>query len=308
MRDIPALPTPRLDVRDLRVVMALAKTGTTARAAEMLHLTQPAVSRALASVEGKLGVRLFDRSARGLTPTAACERMIDGAAQLLNELRDLERRVVTPLEAIRIRLVCQCYTAYHWLPSVLVGMRRALPGLDVKLAVEHTGDPVAGLEAGHVDVALLTTGEVPRDRIRECPLFDDEIVFVVARSHPLASRKSITRADLRAHPILTSPTPHAESRWFMNRVFGRTRPALRFERFPLTEAILDVARAGMGIAILSEWIAAPHLGRGDLVAKRLATGPIRRPWRLAWRSEVGPAAARLRDALASTVPSARLAG
>ena len=308
MRDIPTLPAPRLDVRDLRVVMALARSGTTARASEVLHLTQPAVSRALASVERKLDVRLFDRGARGLSPTAACERLLDGAAQVLAELGDLERRVTTPLEATRIRVVCQCYTAYHWLPTVLVGLRRALPGLDISLAVEHTSDPVAALDAGSIDVALLTTGEVPRDRIRECALFDDEIVFVVSRSHPLASRKSITRADLRAHPILTSPTPAAQSRWFLNRVFGRTRPNLCFERFPLTEAIIDVARAGMGIAVLSEWIAAPHLGRGDLIAKRLASGPLRRPWRLAWRREVGPAAARLRDALASTVPSARLAG
>ena len=71
---------------------------------------------------------------------------------------------------------------------------------------------------------------------------------------------------------------------------------------PVTEAILDVARAGMGIAALSEWIASPHLGKGDLVARRLASGPLRRPWRVAWRREVGDAALRLVSALESTVP------
>ena len=63
----------------------------------------------------------------------------------------------------------------------------------------------------------------------------------------------------------------------------------------------------MGIAILSEWIAAPHIGSGALVAKRLAAGPLRRPWRIAWRREAEPAAERLHAALVATSPRALLA-
>lgn len=169
MDDIAPPPSPRLDVRDLRVVLALASAGTTARAAAALHLTQPAVSRALLAAEERLGTRLFDRSPRGLVPTPAGQELVEGATRLL-------------------------------------------------------------------------------------------------------------------------------------QVFGRERPRLRLERLPLTEAILDVARAGLGIAVLSEWITTPHLGRGDLVVKRLASGPLRRPWRMAWRKEVGDAALRLLAALESTAP------
>jgi LysR family transcriptional regulator for metE and metH len=64
----------------------------------------------------------------------------------------------------------------------------------------------------------------------------------------------------------------------------------------------------MGVAILSEWIAGPHVGQGDLVAKRLASGPIERPWRLVWRREHDRTAPRLIAALRATVPHARLAG
>jgi LysR family transcriptional regulator for metE and metH len=296
-----------LDVRDLQVVLVLAREGTTARASEVLHLTQPAVSRALASVENKLDVRLFDRGPRGLAPTAACERLVEGAPRVLAELVDLERRVVTPVAPVRVRLVCQCYTAYHWLPSVLLGLRRGLPGLQVKLAVDHTADPVAALEAGDIDVALLTTGEPTDPRVAHAPLFEDEIVFVVSETHRLAKKRALTREDLAEETLVTSPTPAGEARWFMKHAFGRKKMKLQFERFPLTEAIIDVTRAGLGVAILSEWIAAPHIERGGLVVKRLASGPLRRPWRIAWRREHGAAAERLRAALASTVPSARLA-
>ncbi|MBN9685944.1 MULTISPECIES: LysR family transcriptional regulator [unclassified Corallococcus] len=302
MDDI-APPSPRLDVRDLRVVLALASAGTTARAAAALHLTQPAVSRALLAAEERLGTRLFDRTPRGLVPTPAGQELVAGATRLLVELGDLEHRVRAPVApAIRLRLVCECYTAYHWLPSALVTLRKSLPGLHLALAVEHTQDPVAALVAGELDVALLTTSTVPRAGLESRPLFSDEIIFVVAASHPLASRRALTREDLREHTLLTGQTPAAESHWFMTQVFGRERPRLRVERLPLTEALLDVARAGLGVAVLSEWITTPHLGKGDLVVKRLASGPLRRPWRMAWRKEVGDAALRLHAALEPTVP------
>ncbi|GMU01467.1 LysR family transcriptional regulator [Corallococcus caeni] len=303
MDDIAPPPAPRLDVRDLRVVLALASAGTTARASAVLHLTQPAVSRALLAAEERLGTRLFDRTARGLVPTPAGQELVAGATRLLVELGDLEHRVRAPAApSIRLRLVCECYTAYHWLPSALVTLRKSLPGLHLSLAVEHTQDPVPALMAGELDVALLTTASVPRTGIETRPLFSDEIIFVVAASHPLASRRVLTREDLRENTLLTGQTPAAESQWFMTQVFGRERPRLRVERLPLTEAILDVARAGLGVAVLSEWITTPHLGRGDLVVKRLASGPLRRPWRMAWRKEVGDAALRLLAALESTVP------
>ncbi|MFT3776490.1 MAG: LysR family transcriptional regulator [Minicystis sp.] len=296
-------PKPRLDVRDLEVVLALASAGSTASAAAALHLTQSAVSRALCLAEDKIGARLFDRAPRGLSPTAAGERLIAGAAPLLAQLVELEREVTERPGPARITIVCECYTAYRWLPSALANLRRRLPSLQIDLAVEHTSDPVEALRAGTVDVALLTTAAVPRaSGIEERSLFSDEIVFVVSTAHPLARRAHVTAADLTAHPLLTSNTPEGERRWFLGAVFGRRRPDLSYVKFPLTEAIIDAARAGMGVAVLSEWIASGYLGGEDLVAKRFAKGPLRRPWRIAYRSEAGEAAARLAGALESGAP------
>jgi LysR family transcriptional regulator for metE and metH len=305
MDDIARLPRTRLEVKDLRVVLALATTGTTAQAASVLHLTQPAVSRALLSAEDRLGTRLFDRTPRGLVPTEAGRQLVSGAARLLVELGDLEHRVREPAtRPIRLRLVCECYTAYHWLPTALQRLRESLPGLELSLAVEHTQAPVPALEAGDIDVALLTSAPVQRAKLEAREIFSDEVVFVMAPSHPLASKRALTRADLRECTLLTGQTPPAEVHWFMSRVFGREKPKLRVERLPLTEALLEMARAGMGVAVLSEWIAGPHLGAGNLLARRLATGPLRRPWRIAWRREVGDAALRLASALEATAPRA----
>lgn len=306
MSDIGRIPSPRLEVRDLRVVLALARAGTTARAAPVLHLTQPAVSRALLALEEKLGARIFERTPRGLVATPMGERLLAGASQVLVELGDLERRVCAREAPSRLRLVCECYTAYHWLPSAMVAFRKSLAGMELALAIEHTRAPIEALEAGAIDVALVTLSAIPRT-LGSCALFADELVFVVAASHPLARREALTLADVREHVLLVSTgTPPALGPWFVSKVFGRARPPLRFERFPLTEAILDVARAGMGVAVLSEWIVGPHLERGDLVAKRLAKGPLIRPWRFVYRREVEDAALRLLPALKLTAPRSRL--
>jgi LysR family transcriptional regulator, regulator for metE and metH len=295
MPRIPSPPTARLDSRDLRLVLALAHARSTAAAAAQLHLTQPAVSRALLAAEHKLGVRLFDRTPRGLQPTAAGHTLVAGAPGLLGELQALEAQLqgsAAPVQ--RLRLVCECYTAYHWMPSALAGLRASLPGVDLCIALESTADPIAALQAGDIDVALVSEAPTPRSRrIGGKPLFADEVVFVMAASHRLASRTSLARAHLRGETLLTSRAPTRDMAWFHKPLHAPREAPLHYQVLPLTEAVVDFARAGLGLGVLSEWVAQPHLQRGDLVARRLATGPLRRPWRLLWRKEVEGAALQL---------------
>jgi LysR family transcriptional regulator for metE and metH len=300
------LPRPALDVRDLQVALALASAGSTARAASLLCLTQPAVSRALLGLEDKLGTVLFERSTRGLKATAAGERLLSGARELLVALIELERLTAAPVAPVRLRVVCECYTAYHWLPSTLARLRAVAPDLEVVLEVAHSAAPADALAAGAVDVALLTTARIAKGSLSERPLFSDEVVFVLAPSHPLAAKKTLTVRDLQSCTLLTSTnTPDAEAHWFTRAAFGRKPPKLHLQRLPLTEAIIDVARAGLGVAVLSEWIASPHLRRDELITRRLDTGPLRRPWRFAYRREAEQAALRLFDELKTAAPRLR---
>lgn len=283
--------------------MALAKAGTTVRAASTLHLTQPAVSRALLTLEEKLGTTLFERRPRGLVPTEAGTRVIDGAGSILAALVALEASARGPTRREPIRIVCECYTAYKWLPSALQALERAGTELDVQIAFEHTRAPIDGLLAGDVDVALLTTAKTPKNLV-ERSLWTDEICFFVAPTHPLASKPFLTLDDLESYPlVVSSQTPQPERDWFFKRVWGRRKPrTIERLQLPLTEAIVDATRAGMGIAILSEWIALPYLGAGDLVTKRLRSGPIERPWRIAFAKDASAAAHRLAMTLAAAAP------
>lgn len=305
MNDIAMPASSRLDTRDLRLILALATARTTAAAAEGLHLTQPAVSRALLSAEHRLGVRLFDRTPRGLEPTAAGRTVMAAAPPLLEAMTELEAQLRGSAPASqRLRMVCECYTAYHWMPSALQALKASLPGVQMSIALQCTADPVTALLEDEIDVALISEAPTPRSRrLVDQPLFSDEIVFVVAASHRLAGRPALSRADLQGAPLYTSRAPTREMRWFLKPLAGgRGDPPLDYQVLPLTEAVVDFARAGLGVGVLSEWVAEPHLKRGDVVARRLDSGPIRRPWRLVWRKEVQDLAQRLAQVLQRASP------
>ncbi len=291
-------PTPGLDVRDLRLVIALTQTGTTTAAGELLHLAQPSVSRALLSLEERFGEVLFHRTPKGLLPTEVCERLVDGGRTLLADLCELERSARSPSTRVpRIRLVSECHTAYHWLPVALRRIRQDIPGVELSLRVECTRDPIAALGSDEVDAALLTSPLQPSLELQVEPLFMDELVFVMTPDHPLARNKRITTAALCEFPLLTAPATPAEQRWFASAVFGRAQPQLKVSWVPLTEAIVAMARAGLGVGLLTEWVARPYLEQGGLVSRRLSKKVLRRPWQLAWRRAIGRAGPLLLRAL-----------
>ena len=304
MKSIDMPTTSRLDSRDLRLVLALATSRTTAAAASSLHITQSAVSRALLGAEERLGVRLFDRTPRGLEPTPAGQSLVANAPRVLEELSELEARLRGPAATPqRLRLVCECYTAYHWMPSALQRLRSSLPGVDLSIALASTQDPIGSLQDGTIDVALISEAPLPRSRrLSHRTLFADEVVFVLAASHRLAARAALLRADLEGEALFTSRLPTPDMHWFNKPLAARNSPALQFQALPLTEAVVDFARAGLGIGVLSEWVAEPHLRRGDVVARRLASGPLLRPWHLVWRNEVAEAATALWQVLESASP------
>ena len=296
------MPNPTLETRDLRLVLALAEEGTTANAAKVLHLAQPSVSRALLALEARLEVTLFERTSRGLVATKAASPLVARARAMLADLAALERDLRAPaVRRRRIRIVCECYTAYHWVPSALTSLNNELADLDLRLHVEHTLDPLSALAKDEVDAALVTSPCTSGDGLKVRNLMRDEVVFVVSTAHPLAAKDVLTTEDLKRTPLFTQRAPEAEARWFMNAVFGRKRPRLEITTVPLTEAVIDLARAGMGIAILTEWVTQPYLARGGFVAKRLSKGPLLRPWSLAWRSEIGDVGPRLHQALLDAI-------
>src|SRR4051812_31841817 len=147
-----------LDVRDLRLVSAVAAHGTLTRAASVLYLTQSALSHQLADLERRMGTRLFDRGARRMVLTPAGEELLERSGPILAAVDETEREVrgvARSREAV-LRFSTGCNTGYHWLPRVLAEYQRSYPRVELRIVAGATRRPLQALLKGRIDLAIVS--------------------------------------------------------------------------------------------------------------------------------------------------------
>ena len=267
----------KLEIRHLQLVEAITSEGSVTRAADRLHVTQSALSHQLREIEDRLGTPLFLRVNRRLALAPAGERLLQSARRVLDELRIAEEdigRLASNRDGV-IRVSTQCYTCYQWLPPLLKPFHKRYPRIDVEIVADVTRHAVAALHERKIDLALVHG--VRRDpRLRITPVFDDELVVIVPRGHALASKEVVVPADLAGeHLIMHSPPEES--------FFARTllRDGVRPRKHTvvlLTEAIVELVRAGVGISAVPQWTVARELRAGELVALRFTKKGLFRKW------------------------------
>jgi LysR family transcriptional regulator, regulator for metE and metH len=275
----------RLEVRHLRLVRAIADEGSVTRAAGRLHLSQSAVSHQLLDLERDLGTRLFDRIGKRMVPTTAGARLIGAAARMLGELADLERAIDgTKRESTKLRVTSSCFTSYHWLPAALSHFAGAHPEVELEVVLEATRRAVAALAADEVDVAIVT--DPPRDDSwHKALVVDSELVVIANPAHPIMARArggKLRWGELRDCEILVYDISDTDQqrldyavRESWHRASGeRVSSPLTLRRVVLSEALLELVRAGRGVGLVDRWTVAARLGR-DVRALKLAPAASR---------------------------------
>jgi LysR family transcriptional regulator for metE and metH len=266
-----------LEVRHLRLVREVHAAGSLTRAGATLHLTQSALSHQLRDIESRLGTALFLRVGKRMMLTPAGERLLRSADDVLGTIERTEEAIRRLGGAKRglLRLTTECYTCYHWLPALLKKYRRAHPQVDVRIDAAATAAPLVHLLEGHLDVAIIS--DPVRDRrIVARPLFDDEMVLIVEPRHPLAARSFARVQDLATETLLTY-SPKEESTVYQRFLVpaGVTPPV---QQVQLTEAVIELVKAGLGVAVLARWAVEPHVKAGTLRALSFTRPGYRRTW------------------------------
>lgn len=270
--------SPQLDVRDLRLVAAVAAEGSLTLAGVRLNLTQPALSRHLSKLERRLGATLFARTGPAMRPTTTGERLLRHAREVLDRIAaaetDLRELRGTPSRQLRIGV--DCYTGYHWLPQVLNRYTARHPDVDVAIAFEAAGDPVARLRVGSIEVALVTDAG-PRKGFSVTRLFSDEYIAVVAPDHRLAGRTSIEPSDIVTDRLLLMAP--AESSLVVRQWIGPARVSPKFiVDVQLIGAVAALAEASFGVGLVPSWTIAPEVRSGRLIPLRLGRNGFKRNW------------------------------
>lgn len=193
-----------MDLATLNAFIAIAELGSFSEAAIRLHLTQPAVSKRIASLEQQLRVRLFDRLGREVSLTEAGRALLPRAYQILNVLEDT-RRALTNLNGEitgRLTLATSHHIGLHRLPPLLRAFTRAHP--QVALDIQFLDSEVAYDEVfhGRAELAVITLAPDTREPVRATAVWDDPLDFVTAPEHPLAQSAGVTLADVAGHPAV----------------------------------------------------------------------------------------------------------
>lgn len=278
-----------LEVRSLRLVLAIAEHGTLTRAAHHLDLTQSALSHQLLQLEGRLRLHLFHRMGRRMIATRAGERLVDAARRVLPELVRAEEDLQSEAagRTAIIRLSTECFTGYHWLPGILAPFRAAYPGVEVQIVADATADPLTALLESRLDLAIVHSPPL-HPRVRYFPLFVDEMVLVTPPAHSLAGRAWVTPADLQPEHLIMYALPADMASVVRTFLAADGVTPHRVSYIQLTEAIVEMVKAGLGVAALTRWAVQPHLEAGTLRAVRLGRGGLRREWRAAVLQEKPP--------------------
>jgi LysR family transcriptional regulator, regulator for metE and metH len=278
-----------LEIRHLKLVAAIAETGSVTRAGNRLHLTQSALSHQLRDAEQQLGTRLFERQKGTMTLTAAGERLLKSARAVIEELERAERDIHNGVACGNgvdrgvIRLSTECYTVYHWLPPRLRLFQRKFPAVEFELVVEATDNPFEALLDGKLDLAIVCD-PVRNRKISYTPLFEDEMVAIVSPEHRMAGKIYAEPQDFVEETVFMFP-PRTEST-LLNEILAPAGVSpRRIQEVMLTEAIIEMVRGGLGVAAIARWAVAPQLASGAVVGLPLTAHGFHRTW----------SAAQLRD-------------
>lgn len=258
-----------MTLEQLRIFVAVAEREHVTAAARALNLTQSAVSNAIAALETRHDVRLFDRVGRGVALNEAGRVFLAEARGVLARAEAAEA-ALTDLGALRrgrLAIFASQTIASYWLPARLIAFHARYPEVELDVVAGNTREAACAVREGGAELGFVE-GEIDDPALSQQVVGVDQMILVAAPSHASAAGRRVTAAGL------------AGAVWLMREAGSGTRSTLEAAltaagvdpaalhvamTLPTNEAILAAAEAGAGIAALSQSVAADALAAGRLV-------------------------------------------
>lgn len=275
-----------IEFRHLRTIKAIHDTGSLARAADVLGITQSALSHQIKGIEDQAQVELFVRRTKPLRLSAAGGRMLAAAERILPQISALEAEFesLTEGRSGRLHVSLECHACYDWLLPVFDRFRQVWQDVDVDLRPSVAFEALDALYREEVDL-VISSDPVARDGISFVPLFDYEPVLIAAQSHPLAQLPFVQPENLEGQAVMTYPVPR--DRLDLFRLFldpaGIEPGSIR--QVELTQMMLLLVASGRGVAVLPDWVLRSGTHPRDLVSRRLTEAGLTRRIYAAIRAE-----------------------
>ncbi len=275
-----------LELRHLRTIRAIHQAGGLARAADLMNMTQSALSHQVAGLEAQVGMELFVRRSKPMTLSAAGIRMLRAAERILPEITALEEefRALQAGKTGRLHIAIQCHACFDWLFPVLELFRHAWPEVDVDIRAGLAFDSFPALLREEVDLVISSNPE-PLPGISFNPLFDYHPMFIASAQNPLAAKAMIEAEDFRDQTLITYPVPRDKLDVFTELLTPAKIEPRAQRPVELTAVILMLVGSNRGVAVLPDWVLRDVKSNADYVTRPLGPGSITKRLYAATREE-----------------------
>lgn len=257
-----------LEIRHLRTLAALRDSGSLVRAAQLLNLTQSALSHQIKLLEDRYNAPLFERKSVPPQFSATGTRLLALADALLPQVEAAERDVarLSMASAGQLRIAVECHTCFDWLMPAMDAFRSRWPEVEMDIVSGFHADPVGLLHQDRADLAIVSEVDGDEAGVDHHPLFGFEIRALLANGHPLADKPWLAAQDFADQTLITYPVPD-EMLDIVRQVLepAGIRPPRRTTE--LTVAMLQLVASGRGVAALPLWAVQSYLDRGYVTAR-----------------------------------------
>ena len=258
-----------LEIKHLRMISAIAQTRNMTRAADMLFISQSALSQQLKDIETKLASPLFSRTAKKMLPTSTGKIILKTAEQVLETISDTELEIARMVSGDRgeLKVGIQCVFCYKWLPGVMAKFQEKFP--NIEFVIGNSDHMLEELETGQFDVVITGSSENGGPFVY-LPLFEDQMVCIMAQSHPLTARSRLDYKDFNNEMLIA----HAEknkNKFYQNCLLPAGVKPKNYMIVSQPQAIIELVSSGFGIGVFPRWAV-----RSAIEAESIAARPITR--------------------------------
>jgi len=259
-----------MDIQNIRAFLMVSETSSFSRAAEALHLTQPAISKRIQAMEQTLDIALFDRIGKSVQLTEAGQAIIPGCRRILDEI-DENQRIISNLRDStrgRLSLATSHHIGLHRLPPVLRSFAKNFPEVELDMHFMDSETACQQVIQGNIELAIITLPDHPDQRLATQVVWQDAMHCVVSSSHDLARRQKITRQQLLTLPAIL-PTAGTTTRELINRELSLNEDTNILLETGYLETIKAMIETGLGWGVLPDSMLDDSLKVIDLKAIKM---------------------------------------
>ncbi|MEG0403902.1 MAG: LysR family transcriptional regulator [Anaerorhabdus sp.] len=258
-----------MTLRHLRIFVTVFQKGSITKAAEALHLAQPAVSLAIKELENYYGICLFDRLTRKIYPTEAARKLFDYAMPILVMFDEMEENIVNWEALGALRIGTTITIGNFILPQVIKLLKKKYPKTKVQVTINNSETIEKLLGDNEVDIALLEGRNHHKNKVTEIPFFTDELCLIVSKENPLSKRKSIQLKELEKADLLFRENGSAERQLITSLFTANNLVVNPIWESVSTKALVRAVKKDLGVSILPYLMIKDDLKEKDVVRVKI---------------------------------------